>query len=139
MKIFKMNILYISVVLLIFINAAGSAQTISMKNGVRSVENNELTKEKQFIEIELINKIGEKESENDNLNLYQIADVFQDKDENIYILDSGNFRIQKFDKNGNYVTSIGKKGQGPGEFSSTYGMTYNPASIDAFEESGFWV
>jgi hypothetical protein len=31
-------------------------------------------------------------------------------------LDSGNHRIQKFDKDGNYLQTIGRKGEGPGEF-----------------------
>jgi len=33
-------------------------------------------------------------------------------------LDSKNYRIQVFDKSGKFVHTIGKKGQGPGEFSS---------------------
>lgn len=35
---------------------------------------------------------------------------------NIYIADGGNRRIQKYDKTGKYVQTIGRKGQGPGEF-----------------------
>jgi hypothetical protein len=35
---------------------------------------------------------------------------------NIYAVDIGNFRIQKYDKTGKHVQSIGRKGQGPGEF-----------------------
>ncbi|RMF63310.1 MAG: 6-bladed beta-propeller, partial [Calditrichaeota bacterium] len=35
---------------------------------------------------------------------------------NIYVLDGGNCRIQKFDAQGNYSLTIGRKGQGPGEF-----------------------
>jgi len=41
--------------------------------------------------------------------------VMADQDEDIYVLDSGNHRIQKFDKNGRYLLTIGRKGQGPGE------------------------
>jgi len=41
-----------------------------------------------------------------------------DDNGNIYAADIGNFRIQKYDKAGNYVQSIGRKGQGPGEFQS---------------------
>jgi hypothetical protein len=40
----------------------------------------------------------------------------RDTTEKIYIVDSGNHRVQKFDGNGNYVISMGKQGQGPGEF-----------------------
>ena len=39
-----------------------------------------------------------------------------DKDGNIYILDTGNTRIQKFGPDGEYLATIGRKGQGPGEF-----------------------
>ena len=42
--------------------------------------------------------------------------VAVDSQGNIYVLDAGNFRIQKFDENGKYLLSIGRKGQGPGEF-----------------------
>jgi sugar lactone lactonase YvrE len=39
-----------------------------------------------------------------------------DKAGNIYILDAANSRIQKFGPDGNYLATIGRKGQGPGEF-----------------------
>ena len=35
---------------------------------------------------------------------------------NIYVLDTGNARIQKFGPDGAYLATIGRKGQGPGEF-----------------------
>jgi len=36
---------------------------------------------------------------------------------NLYVIDANNFRIQKFDGNGNYQTQWGVKGTGDGEFS----------------------
>lgn len=41
----------------------------------------------------------------------------------IFILDSGNNRIQKFDKDGHFLMSIGRKGKGPGEFLEPYDIT----------------
>ena len=35
---------------------------------------------------------------------------------NIYVLDIGNFRVQKYDPAGRFVTGFGRRGQGPGEF-----------------------
>jgi hypothetical protein len=54
-----------------------------------------------------------------NKMFYQPIDVIADEKGNIYVLDSGNYRIQKFDKEGNYLLTIGKKGQGPGEISDS--------------------
>jgi hypothetical protein len=45
-----------------------------------------------------------------------VSGVEADSKGNIYVLDSYDFRILKFDPAGNYLTSIGEKGQGPGEF-----------------------
>jgi len=39
-----------------------------------------------------------------------------DDDGNIYVCDGGNRRVQKYDKNGLYTSTIGRQGQGPGEY-----------------------
>jgi hypothetical protein len=56
--------------------------------------------------------------EDDNYLFFRIIDILVDRDDNIYVLESGNVRIQKFDKYGSYLCTIGQKGQGPGEFQS---------------------
>ena len=55
----------------------------------------------------------------ENKMFHQPMDIAADEDGNIYVLDSGNNRIQKFDKEGNYLLTIGRKGQGPGEISTS--------------------
>lgn len=51
---------------------------------------------------------------------YRIRDIKVDGDENIYIFESGNKRVQKFDRRGQYLWTIGKSGQGPGEFQTPF-------------------
>jgi len=60
--------------------------------------------------------------EDKNYMFYQARDIKVDSQGNIYVLDAGNHRVQKFDKKGNYLQTIGRKGQGPGEFADTYEM-----------------
>lgn len=72
-------------------------------------------------------------SENDpNQMFYQWISVDTDQNGNIYVLDRGNFRIQKFDHNGKYIQTMGRKGQGPGEFE-------DPRSIKLDKEGNIYV
>ncbi len=45
-----------------------------------------------------------------------------DSSGNIYVLESGNDRIQKFDSSGNFVSKFGSNGQGDGQFSAPRGI-----------------
>ena len=55
-------------------------------------------------------------NDDENYMFYQVSSLAVDTLENIYVLERGNCRIQKFDKDGRYLQTIGRKGQGPGEF-----------------------
>lgn len=63
-----------------------------------------------------------------NYLFYRIRDIQVDTDGNIYVLDSGNNRIQVFDNKGKYLRTIGKEGQGPGEFDA-------PANLQLGDET----
>lgn len=91
--------------------------TIKEKNGVTVVKNpiEPLYGEITF-ELEEDLSIGREDDE--NYFFYKGVDIAVDKQENIYALDYGNCRIQKFDMKGKYLHTIGRKGQGPGEFES---------------------
>ena len=46
---------------------------------------------------------------------YRALDMAVDDSGNIYIADTGNHRVQVFDHDGNFVRTLGRRGQGPGE------------------------
>ncbi len=47
---------------------------------------------------------------------WRIDDLCCDDENNLYVADRGWSKIFKFDSNGQFITSFGRKGQGPGEF-----------------------
>ncbi|MFC1492351.1 NHL repeat-containing protein, partial [candidate division KSB1 bacterium] len=69
------------------------------------------------ISLEFSSKIGDLENPDDNYMFYHPQDICLDSNGNLYVLDTGNSRIQKFNVNLKYTLTIGSKGQGPGEFS----------------------
>lgn len=92
---------------------------IYTENEVTVVENEGLglwgkETEKKIIFTEDIT-LGVEEGE-DYLMFHHLRNVAVDSDLNMYILDGGNYRLLKFDKDGNFIWSTGRKGQGPGEF-----------------------
>jgi len=56
--------------------------------------------------------------DDDNYMFYRVRDIGVDEAGNIYVLEFSNYRVQKFDRSGNYLQTVGRKGQGPGEFES---------------------
>jgi hypothetical protein len=68
------------------------------------------------IKLEFVQKIGDIESDDENYMLFRPVDCDVDKKGNIYILEIGSQRIQKFNSTGKYLSTFGRKGQGPGEF-----------------------
>jgi len=59
-------------------------------------------------------RIGKEDDE--NYTFFRVQGIQVGGDGNIFVLDRGNHRIQKFDREGKNQQTIGKKGQGPGEF-----------------------
>jgi len=56
------------------------------------------------------------ETENAGNDVFaNISKIFSDGKENLYVMDIKNFKIYIFNKDGKFITSFGKKGEGPGE------------------------
>jgi len=110
------------------------SQKIETVDGVRVVHNEKGGKlgSKLGVSIQLLKKIGDVDTTDENLAFNYPSDIALDASGNIYVLDSANNRVQKFSPEGKYLATFGRKGQGPGEF-------YNPDSIDIDAHGFFYV
>ena len=94
---------------------SGWQGTIEEENGIKIVTNPaEPLYGELVLELEEDLSIGSVDDE--NTTFYRIGGIAVDSQGNMFVVDSGNQRIQKYDKDGNYLQTIGRKGQGPGEF-----------------------
>jgi sugar lactone lactonase YvrE len=102
----------------LFLAAALAAQKVETVDGIRVVHNEKggLWGKTPKVAFELVRKIGDIDTEDEHLAFNYPSDVVMDAAGNIYVLDTGNTRIQKFGPEGKYLATIGRKGQGPGEF-----------------------
>ena len=109
----KFQIKLVLVVFIIFFFAAADAKEkqkpqwkgkIEYENGIKIIKN---PKEPLYGEIkfELEEDLSIGREDDENYLFYRAMDIVQDSEENIYIADSRNFRVQKFDNKGQYLLS----------------------------------
>jgi hypothetical protein len=118
-------------------------QNIQTVKGVRVIHNEKGGKwgANPEIQLELVRTIGRLDAE-ENLSFSEPNDIVQDSSGNLYILGSGNNRIQELDSEGKFIKTIGRKGQGPGEFQAVSSMdidaeTHHGHGIRIFGDSLF--
>ncbi len=100
--------------------------TEDIKDGVNHINNlAPLWGEKPEIRLEFEKYFGEYNTDNDDYLFYIPVDIDADSRGNLYVLEGGGKKIKKFDADGNYIKTIGREGQGPGEF-----MRPNELEID---------
>ncbi len=111
-------VIFISAFIMLF--SFGGQETkwkgkIEYEDGVKVIKN---PREPLYGEIafELGEDLSIGREDDENYMFYRGVRIAVDSEENIFVLDSGNCRIQKYDKTGNYLQTIGRKGEGPGEF-----------------------
>jgi len=102
--------------------------TIEEVDGVTVVKNPKEgiwdSKENGDVTISQEHKIGELDGPEEFL-FVNIADVAVNSKGDIYVADSRLNEIRKFNKGGEYLLTIGRQGQGPGEFQSVSVLTMN--------------
>jgi len=107
----------IRILFLIFIFSLNSF-LIGLKE-IKFVKNSPkgIWQEKKKLVLKEMLSIGVREGDQ-NLMFHEPMDLEVDENGNIYVLEKGNYRIQKFDKNGKFIVTIGKKGRDPGKYST---------------------
>jgi hypothetical protein len=94
---------------------------IEYEDGVKVIKNpNEPLYGEIEFELEEDLSIGNEEDE--NYMFYGFVKIAISSEEKIIVLDGGNGRILKFDRDGNYIQTIGRKGQGPGELEAPWAI-----------------
>lgn len=109
----------IAIIMLIVISCSSNNEwegSVTIKDGIKQIKNPEkgLWKAKKKLILEKIIEIGANEGD-ENYILSLPSDLIIDKDKNIYICDAIDNCVKIFNSDGKYLTTIGKKGQGPGE------------------------
>ena len=100
--------------------------TVENVDGVEVVHNHKpLWRDKKKIELKLQLTIGSINSMDDNYIFSYIKDANIDKNGNYYIVDIRGDCIKKYDTQGNILTTIGRRGQGPGEFNSPSHLSFD--------------
>ena len=89
------------------------------------------------IEFDLEEDLSIGNEEDENYMFYNVGMPAVDSKGNILVFERGNYRIQKFDKDGKYLQSIGRQGQGPGEFERPSSLLYLDTEDNIYvEDSG---
>lgn len=141
MKSLMKLVIIISIVLFFFSAYAIENQTpqwkgtIEEEDGVKVIKNpNEPLYGEITFDLEEDLSIGNEEDENYMFYRAILGEV--DLDGNIFVIDAGNFRIQKYNKDGKYIQSIGRQGQGPGEFERPSSLYLDSENNIYVEDSG---
>lgn len=93
-----------------------SNYSVETKNGIRIIHNRQPASSESAAHLEFVRKIGEMESEDENLMFVLPIHAARDGDGNLFVLDSRDYCVKKFDRKGNFLLKFGRQGQGPGEF-----------------------
>jgi hypothetical protein len=120
-NIVTLAILFFSV-LIIFVACAKQKPkwkgTIEVVDGITLVKNpKEPIYDNDIFHMEEELNIGEAKGKEEYM-FSQIGSIAVDDEERIFVSDWKESHIKVFDKDGNYLMTVGRKGQGPGEFES---------------------
>jgi sugar lactone lactonase YvrE len=110
---------------------AFAGQKTETVNGVKVVHNSGpgAWGKSPKVMLEPVRTLGDVDTADENVAFYMPSTIIVDGAGDLYVLDTGNHRVQKFGPDGKYLATYGRQGQGPGEF-------YYPAWL-AVDDKGF--
>ena len=129
MKLFR--ILGSSIAVLVLTGFVSSGQKVETVDGVKLVHNSGpgAWGKAAKVALEPVRTLGDVDTADENVAFYMPSAISVDGAGNLYVLDTGNHRVQKFGPDAKYLATYGRQGQGPGEF-------YYPAWL-AVDAKGF--
>jgi len=94
---------------------------IEYENGIKVIKNPKEPMHRKYV-LRLEEDLAIGETAGDEYLLSRISGISVDREEKIYVLDYSEADIKVFNKNGDYLKTIGRKGQGPGEMASPFAI-----------------
>lgn len=91
---------------------------IKVVNGISEIINNGNTIQKTNAELQLLKTYDVSKKKYNNIFIEKISNIRIDENDNILICDNKNKRLLILDENTNLIKSIGRDGEGPGEYRS---------------------
>lgn len=97
---------------------AGAGQKVETVGGVKVIHNTGpgAWGKTPKVALEPVRTLGDVDTADPNLAFFMPSAIAVDAAGNMYILDQGNHRLQKFGPDAKYLATYGRQGQGPGEF-----------------------
>ncbi len=108
--------------------------TIAVPEGAPVIEYAHVPIEERTDRIELVEDLVIGDGDDPNELFYQAWGLAVDARGNVYVAEYGAHRVQVFDAKGNYVRTLGKEGQGPGELQNPLYVTVAGDEVATFGE-----
>jgi len=117
----------------LLVNVPAYSQEIEVKDGVKLIHNEKpLWRDSPKLKLEFVRRIGDLKEDDENSLFYSPNDFYRDTNENLYVADYANHHIKKFNRDGKFLNTIGRPGQGPGDL-------FLPTCIDMDADGNIYV
>lgn len=135
MATIKSALKLLSFILLTILLSCSSENEDALPEDLQEIENLTVYSEnetpKYQIELQEVARIND----SDDVILGRITGIYTDRDDRIFISDDGEKRINLYSPAGEYIQSLGRKGQGPGEFEYVHNLVVDETHVYAMDFS----